>query len=102
MANEKENPASAPNTSTSGEPTPREKELLKVIEDMGKQLEAKKTDGLASAQTPTVTHKGTTYEVTAQKFNFEGTDYTIEDLKDAKLVAKLIDKKVGFLVKREA
>ncbi|AYQ31394.1 hypothetical protein [Runella sp. SP2] len=98
MANEKQNPGPA----TSDDLTPREKDLLAIIEDMGKQLEAKKMDGLTSAQTPTVTHKGATYEVTAQKFNFEGTDYTIEDLKDAKLVAKLIDKKVGFLVKREA
>ncbi|WP_028665616.1 hypothetical protein [Runella zeae] len=77
-------------------PTEREKELLGVIDELQKKLDEKPEASISSGL-PKVTHKGKTYEVTCKKFIFERKEYTIEALKDAKLLAKLIEAQVGFL-----
>lgn len=78
------------------EPTPREKELLGIIKEMSEKLE-NKVDASLVASEPTVKHKNKTYRVTAPQFSFKGKEYTVLDLKDPKLVAELVERRVGFL-----
>lgn len=71
-------------------------EATKTINDLKEKLEAKTKE--KSAKTPVVKVNGDNYEVTIPKFNYDGKDYTAEDLKsDSDMCKELVAAGFGGL-----
>ena len=76
--------------------SPVRQETIKAQEAQIVELQAN------PSEFPTVSVSKVTYEVHAKNFKFKGVDYTVEDLlKNKTLQKELVEKGVGFLVKKE-
>jgi hypothetical protein len=71
-----------------------------LIKELQQELTAQENSTLIIQDVPTVKHEGEVYEIHARSFRLDGTDHTIESLKDPVIVGRLLEKKVGFLVKK--
>lgn len=71
-----------------------------IIKELQAEVSSKDGSSLSVNLVPTLKHNGVTYEVHARTFILKGEEkeYTLKDLEDPKLVAKLVEIKAGFLV----
>lgn len=70
-----------------------------LIAELTAAVDQQDNNGLFVSQTPVVEHEGEKYEVAAKKFSLDGTEYTLSDLTEPALVARLIARQSGVLRK---